>query len=69
MSETVSKALLDTKDENVEETATFIGMIDKFFDCLNVTNLNSGSKKRKDFQKPYEKTDDERLEVHICYCE
>ena len=64
MSERVSKALIDTKDENVKETAKFIEMIDKFFDCVNVTNLNCGRKKRKRFQKPYEKTDDFRLKVH-----
>jgi len=63
MSERVSKALIDNKDEKVEETAKFIAMIDKFFDCLNVTNLNRARKYRKDFQKPYEKTDDFRLKV------
>ena len=65
MSETVSKALIDAEDENVKETAKFIQMIDKFFDCLNVTNLNCGRKRKKDFQKPYEKTDDERLKVLV----
>ena len=55
MSETVSKALLDSHDTSVEETAKFIDMIDKFFDSLNVTNISSGRKKRKPFQSPYRK--------------
>lgn len=28
-------------------------MMDKFFDCLNVTNYLSGKQKRKPFQDPY----------------
>ena len=52
MSETVSKALLHTKDTTVEETAKFIGMIDKFFDALNVTNINSGKKQKSLFSHP-----------------
>jgi len=35
----------------------------RFFDCLNVTNFGSGVKKKKDFQKPYFKPNDERLWV------
>jgi len=49
MSETVSKALLNSKDTRVEETAKFIGMVDKFFDCLNVTHINNGRRKKKSF--------------------
>jgi len=37
----------------VEETAKFIIMVDKFFDTLNVTDINSGKKKKKVFQSPY----------------
>ena len=63
----MSKALLDAHDNTVEETAKFIGMIDKFFDCLNVTDMNSGRKKRKSFQSPYRKVDDFRLKVYILH--
>jgi len=63
MSETVSRALLDKKDTTVEETAKFISMTDKFFDALNVTDVNSGKKERKVFQSPYRKVDDFRIKV------
>ena len=64
----MSKALLDSHDTSVEETAKFIDMIDKFFDSLNVTNISSGRKKRKPFQSPYRKLDDFRLKVcYTCY--
>jgi len=49
MSETVSKALLNSKDSKVEETAKFVGMVDKFFNCLNVTHINNGRKKNSLF--------------------
>jgi len=65
MSETVSKALLDTKDSTVEETAKFISMTDKFFDALNVTDINCGKKQRKPFQSPYRKIDDFRIKVYL----
>lgn len=60
----MSKALLDSHDTSVEETAKFIDMIDKFFDSLNVTNISSRRKKRKPFQSPYRKLDDFQLKVY-----
>ena len=44
----------------------FIKMIDKFFDALNVANLNTGQKRRKAFQSAYiknSKKTDFRLKV------
>ena len=35
----------------------------RFFDCLNVTSLNAGVTKRKEFQKPYFSPTDPRLSV------
>ena len=64
----MSKALLDSHDSTVEETAKFIGMVDKFFDCLNVTHINTGRKKKKSFQSPYRKLDDFRLKVYHTFC-
>lgn len=61
MSETVSNALTSTKDKNLEETAKFIQMTDKFFDSLNVTALGNGKAKRKSFQSPYTNSNDFRL--------
>ena len=64
MSERVSKAMLLTGGSEAFETSYFFGKIDKFFDCLNVTNYTSGRHARKKFQMPYFKPDDFRLEVH-----
>lgn len=36
-------------------------MFDKFFDCLNVDNYNSGTQKWKPFLEPYRSPDDEGL--------
>ena len=38
MSDSVSKALLLTGGCEAFKTAVFIGKVDKFFDCLNVTS-------------------------------
>ena len=40
----------------------------RFFDCLNVTNLNAGITKRKEFQKPYFSPTDHRLSVSNSVC-
>ena len=63
MSESVANALESGGDNRTEETAKFIRMIDKFFDALNVANLNTGWKERKDFQSPYTSITDFRLKV------
>ena len=54
--------------KEVEETVKFVRMMDKFFDCLNVTNLSSGKHNRKSFQDPYRRlpgggTNDFRLKI------
>ena len=53
MSETVSKALKFTGDEEAAETAQFIEMVDKRFYCLNVSTLSKGKMKSKPFVQPY----------------
>ena len=63
LSESVSKALLLTGGDKVTETAHFISLIDKFFDCFNVRNFNSGKLKRKAFQDPYRSADDFCIKV------
>ena len=49
--------------EDVTETVHFITMMDKFFDCLNVTGMSCRKKKRKPFQDSYRKTNDFCLKV------
>lgn len=62
LSEQVAHALEQTREE-VLETIKFIRYMDKFFDCLNVTNLEVGYHKRKRFQDPYISSKDFRLKV------
>lgn len=61
MSETVSKALRLTGGEGAAGTALFIEMVDKMFDCLNVSTLSKGKLKRKPFVQPYRSSNDFRL--------
>jgi len=65
MSESVSKAILLTGGAQAFETSYFIQKVDKFFDCLNVVNFHKGRHARKQFQMPYFKEDDFRLQVCI----
>lgn len=46
LSESVGKALLLTGLDEVTETARFVQMMDKFFDCLNVHNYTHGYQKQ-----------------------
>lgn len=64
LSESVSKALLLTGGNEVKETANFVSLFDRFFDCLNVSNFTNGTKNRKPFQHPYRHSDDHRLKVN-----
>ncbi len=63
LSESVSKALELTGGEEASETARFIGMVDKFFDAVNVHNYTHGVHSRKTFQMPYTSGKDVRLKV------
>ena len=63
LSDSVSKALMKTGGEEAVETARFVGLIDKFFDCLNVNNYVNGKRNRKAFQSPYRSAKDFRLKV------
>lgn len=48
----------------VEETARFCEIFNKFFDCLNVQCTQEYIHKRNPNIKPYTEKDDERL--HVC---
>ncbi len=63
LSESVSKALKFSGDTGVEETARFVELMDKMFDCLNVHNFSHGYHARKLFQLPYRSAKDNRLQV------
>ena len=63
MSATVAKALKLTGNTEALETATFIEMVDKLFDTLNVSTLSKGKLKCKHFVQPYQEATDFRLKV------
>ena len=62
----MSKALECVVGADAKATATFIDMVDKLFDCLNVSNLNDGRKSKKAFREPYTTNKDFRLKVINC---
>lgn len=49
------------------ETAQFVSMFDKFFDCLDVSNFTAEARQRKRFLHPYRSQDGEQLKVHVLY--
>ena len=54
-----------TGEQEAQETAKFVALIDKFFDILNVSNFTNGNRNRKPFQHPYRHGDDARLTVSL----
>lgn len=62
LSESVSIALTEYGDESAKATAEFCLMLDRFFDCMNVRNLDEQIKKRKPFLAPYHSVSDERFD-------
>ena len=63
LSNTVATALRLTGKDEVEETAQFVTMFDRLFDCLNVADFDSGRHSRNPFKAPYRSGDDFRLKV------
>lgn len=61
LSGSVSKAIELTGGQETSETARFAGMVDKFFDAVNVHNFTHGKHSRKMFQIPYTSGEDMRL--------
>ena len=51
---------------DAEGTAEFVTLVDKMFDCLNVSSCE-GIKKRKYFRVPYTNSNDWRLKVGGAY--
>ena len=51
------------QDPELEKTAEFILMFDKFFDCLNISCLDAGKHSRNAFKSPYHSPKDFRIKV------
>ena len=47
------KALRLTGGEEAAETANLVEIVDKLFDCLNVSSMSKGRHQRKAFLQPY----------------
>ena len=65
LSNSVAKALKLTGGPDVEKTAKFASMFDKFFDCLNVSNFEAGKRSRNSFKSPYYKQQNSVLRFEI----
>lgn len=63
LSESVGNGLCFIGGDEVTETVQFVKNFDKFFDCVNVTNLSAGKEQRKPFKQPYYSGTDFRLKV------
>ena len=61
LSKSVMIVLQESCDQEVLETARFCGMMNDFFDCTNVRSLTEFVRKKNQFIKPYESSDDERF--------
>ena len=53
-----------TGGDEASETARFVGMVDKFFDALNVHNYTHGVHSRKRFKMTYTSGEDMRLKLY-----
>ena len=65
MSGSVATALRLTGGEDAKETAKFVDFFDKFFDCLNVGDFETGMKTRNTFKAPYRSSSDFHLKVQL----
>ena len=63
MSETVAKAIYLTGGDEAKEIAKFIEMVDKLFDCMNVSSLSRRNLQRKPFVQPYHNANDFQIAV------
>ena len=67
MSESVANGLRLIDEGEMAETIKFVDNFDKFFDCLNVSNLSTGKEQRKPFKQPYYSANDFRLKVFSAF--
>lgn len=61
LSETLSKVMMAYSTPETHETANFLSMMDKFFDCCN-SRPDATVHKRKPFLAPYTSVDDSRFD-------
>ncbi len=65
LSASVANALEYHGDSDSTETAAFVRLFDRFFDCFNVRSIGECIKKRKPDLGPYRDPSDSRLSVRL----
>ena len=63
MSSSMANALRYYASDATTETANFVVMVDKFFDCLNVRSKDEHFHQRKPSKAPYTDAEDARFVV------
>ena len=63
MSASVAAVMRAYGQDEMQETANFLALMDRFFDCLNVRSEKEGARKRKPDLLPFTDVDDKRFEV------
>ena len=61
LSASMANVLREFSTPDTVGTAQFCGMVDSFFDCLNVRSTVEHQRKRKPFVAPYTSMDDSRF--------
>ncbi|XP_014677400.1 PREDICTED: uncharacterized protein LOC106817251 [Priapulus caudatus] len=61
LSYSVGRLLQANSGEEAQETAKFVLLMDRFFDCLNVRSHNEAERKRKPDLLPFRNADDARF--------
>ena len=64
----MSQVMLTYYAPAMEETAKFIGLVDRFFDCLNGRSLDEAIRTRKTDLSPYRSVNDPRFQVMLPSC-
>ena len=59
----MSREVLQVSGEEASETSKFLGLMNRFFDCLNVRSRNESIRTRNPDLAPYTMIDDPRFEV------
>lgn len=65
LSDSVGRVMTVYGSDEMSETAKFILLMDRFFDCLNVRSETEGNRTRKPDRLPFVTLDDPRLKV-VC---
>jgi len=68
MSGIVAKEMRKFGGEDVLETAKFIEMVDKLFNCMNVSFLSEEKYTKKPFLNTYHNSDDFQIKVSYKCC-